>query len=278
MADMSLALGIVVGLILGLTGAGGSIFAVPLLMAALGWSMTQAAPVALLSVACASALGTYIAWRKSYVRYRAALLISAVGVAFSPLGLIAADHLPQNILGLLFSLVLVIVAARMIRQTILAPDESVVLRAAVSGDGSHTDGPICRLTSSGRILWTRPCACVLSAIGAVTGFLSGLLGVGGGFVIVPSLRASSALSMHSAVATSLMVIALTSSGTVLSAIAQGRQIPWLVALPFVVGSLLGMLGGGRLAPRIAGVRLQQMFAVLMLLVAAGLSLRSLGWL
>lgn len=274
---MGLAIGIAVGLILGLTGAGGSILAVPLLMAGLGWSLTQAAPVALLAVAAAAGLGTYIAWRKSYVRYRAALLISAVGVLFSPLGLLAADWLPQHILGLAFSVVLVIVAARMIHQSIRAPEESAVVRATVAGDGSHTDGPICRINDNGRIIWTRPCAFVMSLIGAITGFLSGLLGVGGGFVIVPSLRASSALSMHSAVATSLMVIALTSLGTVVSAMAQGRTMPWAVALPFVIGALLGMVGGGRLAPRIAGPRLQRLFAMLMLTVAAGLAARSFGW-
>lgn len=275
---MSLALGIVVGLILGLTGAGGSILAVPLLMIGLGWSITQAAPVALLAVSSAAALGTYIAWRKSYVRYRAALLISAMGIMVSPLGLLTADRLPRNTLTLVFSATLLIVAIRMIRQTIVAPDESTIVRATVSGDGSHTDGPICQLKENGRILWTRPCTCLMSAIGVATGFLSGLLGVGGGFIVVPSLRASSALSMHSAVATSLMVIALTSAGTVISAIVQGRELPLMIALPFVIGSLLGMIGGGRLAPYIAGARLQRMFALLMIVIAAGLSARSLGML
>lgn len=278
MADMSLAIGIAVGLILGLTGAGGSILAVPLLMAGLGWSITQAAPVALLAVASAAGLGTYIAWRKSYVRYRAALLISAVGLLFSPLGLIVAERLPNKILMAVFSAVLAVVALRMILQSIKSPEEAGIVRASVAGDGSHTEGPICHLQNNGRILWTRPCMCAMSAIGAITGFLSGLLGVGGGFVVVPSLRASSALSMHSAVATSLMVIALTSVGTVIAAVAQGRDMHWAVALPFVLGALLGMIGGGRMAPRIAGPRLQIVFSILMLIVAAGLLSRGLGWL
>ena len=71
---MSVLLGIAVGLILGLTGAGGSVLAVPLLMAGLGWSLPQAVPVALLAVAAAAALGAWLAWRQSYLRYRAALL------------------------------------------------------------------------------------------------------------------------------------------------------------------------------------------------------------
>lgn len=275
---MSLALGIAVGLILGLTGAGGSILAVPLLMAGLGWSITQAAPVALLAVAAAAGLGTYIAWRKSYVRYRAALLMSGVGALFAPFGLMAAERLPTHTLTLAFAALLVVVAIRMIRRSIVAPTEAGIVRATVAGDGSHTAGRICHVQANGRILWTRACVGVMSVIGAVTGFLSGLLGVGGGFVIVPSLRASTALSMHSAVATSLMVIALTSIGTVISSIAQGREMPWLIAIPFVIGALLGMVGGGRLAPRIAGPLLQRLFAGLMLMVAAGLASHGLGWL
>jgi uncharacterized protein len=84
---LSILLGVIIGLVLGLTGAGGSIFAVPLLMAGLGWSITQAATVSLLAVAVAAAAGTALAWRQSYVRYRAALLIASVGVMVAPFGI-----------------------------------------------------------------------------------------------------------------------------------------------------------------------------------------------
>lgn len=275
---MGLLLGIAVGLVLGLTGAGGSVLAVPLLMAALHWPMTQAVPVALLAVAAAAALGSYLAWRKSYVRYRAAALMASVGVVTAQFGLRLADALPQRTLLLAFAVVLALVAARMFLRALRAPEESVVVRAAVAGDGSRARGPLCRLDpETGRIVWTRISAVVIALIGAVTGVLSGLLGVGGGFVIVPALRAATELSMHSAVATSLMAIALTSLGTFAGALLQGRVLPWMVALPFVAGALLGMLGGHALAPRIAGPRLQQGFAVLMLAVALGMAARAGGW-
>jgi uncharacterized membrane protein YfcA len=77
--------------------------------------------------------------------------------------------------------------------------------------------------------------------------------------------------MHSAVATSLMAIALISAGTVTAALLQGRTMPWMVALPFVIGALAGMLAGRKLAPHIAGPRLQQAFAVGMLGVAVALA-------
>jgi uncharacterized membrane protein YfcA len=267
---MGLVLGIVVGLVLGLTGAGGSIIAVPLLMAALGWSLTQAAPVALLAVTSAATLGSYLAWRKSYVRYRAATLMAAVGVVTAQFGLRAADTLSPPLLAGIFALVLAAVALRMLLQARRKPEEASVVRASVAGDGNQAHGPICKLNpSTGRIVWTRVSALVIAAIGAITGFLSGLLGVGGGFVIVPSLRA---------VTTSLMAIALTSLGTVAGALAQGRTLPLMVALPFVAGALFGMLGGHALAPRIAGPRLQQGFAVLMIVVAAGMAAHASGWL
>lgn len=271
---MGAALGIVTGLVLGLTGAGGSVFAVPLLMAGLGWSLPQAAPVALLAVCAASAFGTMVAWDVTYVRYRAAMLMAGIGLLTAPLGLHAAGVLPPSALVLLFAAVLLIVAARMAWHARQHPDEAAVVRATVAGDGPQDGGPLCGLhANTGRLIWTRPCTALLSGIGAATGFLSGLIGVGGGFVIVPSLRAGTPLSMHSAVATSLLAICLTSAATLAVSIAMGHVMPWAIALPFVLGALAGMLGGRRLAPRVAGPALQQGFAAAMVVVAAGMLLR-----
>jgi uncharacterized protein len=260
---MTLLLGVAVGLTLGLTGAGGSIVAVPLLMLALGWSLPQAAPVALLAVAAAAALGTWVAWDKAYVRYRAAMLMGVLGAAVAPLGMRAAHAAPTSLLAGAFAVLMLYVAVRMFRQARRAPGEAAVVRATVAGDALAARGPVCRLDrSTGRLLWTRPCAAVLAGIGAGAGFLAGLLGVGGGFVIVPGLRTATELSMHSAVATSLMTIAITAGGAVALAQLGGVALPWAAALPFVGGALAGMVAERRIAPRVAGPRLQQGFAVL----------------
>jgi uncharacterized membrane protein YfcA len=170
-----------------------------------------------------------------------------------------------------------VVALRMIVQAQRRPQETQVVRATVSGDGSSSAGPICKANlATGRLIWTLPCAVTICTIGAITGFLSGLLGVGGGFVIVPSLRASTTLSVHSAVATSLMAIALTSAGTVAATLAMARPVPWVVAIPFLLGSLAGMLAGRRIAPRIVGPALQQGFAAMMLAAAVLLVFKSFG--
>lgn len=274
---IAVALGVFVGLVLGLTGAGGSILAVPLLMVALGWTLPQAAPVALLAVCAAATFGTVTAWDVTHVRYRAALLMALAAVVTAPLGLAAAQAWPLPLLTGLFTVVIAFVAVRMLVQARRRPDEARVVRAAVAGDELAAQGRWVRLNERGRIVWTAAAVATVATIGAVTGFAAGLLGVGGGFIIVPGLRAASELSMHSAIATSLMAIALISAIAVGGAWLQGANLHWAQALPFVAGALGGMLAGRRFAPRVAGPRLQQGFAGLMLLVAAGMGAGALGF-
>lgn len=272
---MILLLGLIVGAVLGLTGAGGSILAVPLLIVGLGWSLPQAAPVALLAVCAAATVGTIAAWDVACVRYRAALLMALAGWLTAPFGLKAAAALPVTMLTALLAVVLATVALRQLLRGQRALDESEITHAITAGDDSHAHGPSVRLNAQGRIIWNAPTLASVGAVGSGTGFLAGLLGVGGGFVIVPVLRAVSELSMHSAIATSLMTIALTSAGTVAAAVLLGHEILWREALPFVFGALAGMLVGRRLAPRIAGPRLQQGFSLVMLLVALGMGAHAL---
>ena len=270
-------LGLMAGLVLGLTGAGGSVLAVPLLMWGMGWTLPQAAPVALLAVCVSAALGTFTACRQKIVRYRAALVMAATGMITAPLGLKSAALLPVNLLTGIFAVVLLLIAARLWRQTRTQPEETRIVRAALQGVSINNTSPLCELNpDTGRLRWTRPCTVAIISSGAATGFLAGLLGVGGGFVIVPALRQFTNLPFHSAVATSLMAIALTSAGTAAIAVAGGHHLPWLIALPFMAGAIAGMLAGRLLAPKMAGPRLQQGFALLMLLVAAGMGLKAVG--
>jgi len=104
---ISLMLGAVTGFILALTGAGGAIIAIPLLVFGLNLSMTQAAPIALLAVALSAAIAAYLAFSNlKIVRYRAAGLIAVMGMLVAPLGIWVAQFLPDLLLTLLFSVVL----------------------------------------------------------------------------------------------------------------------------------------------------------------------------
>ncbi|CAN7447073.1 sulfite exporter TauE/SafE family protein [Massilia sp. LjRoot122] len=255
--------GLVVGLILALTGAGGGILAVPLLVFGTGMSVAEAGPIGLLAVGMAAALGAVLGLRGGQVRYRAALLIAVTGMLLSPVGLWAARAVDGRWLGLLFAMTLLYVAAKTWRQ------------AAGTTAAQGPDKLVCvRGEQTGRFVWTRPCMRALSLSGALAGFLSGLLGVGGGFVMVPALQRYTDLTMKSAVATSLAVIAIISIAGVATSATQGG-IDWSTAAPFAGGALAGMLGGRSLAARVAGPALQKAFAVVSALAALGMGAKAL---
>lgn len=256
----SAALGAIVGLILALTGAGGAILAVPLLLFVLHLSVAEAAPVALLAVALSAAVGALIGLRAGIVRYRAAALMAVAGTLFSPLGLWLAHRLPNGPLTLLFAVVLAYVAVRMFRQA----------AASEPQPAAHQHLAPCQLDNkTGRFVWTAACTRALALAGVGAGFLSGLLGVGGGFVIVPALKKATNASVQAIVATSLAVITLVSTSAVVSTAIAGRM-NWHIGLPFAAGAMAGMLGGRFVASRLSGHRLQQGFALVAGLIAIGM--------
>ena len=264
---VGLALGAIVGLILALAGAGGGILAVPLLVFGLHLSIAQAAPVGLIAVGASSALGAVLGLRDGLVRYRAAAMIGLVGMALAPLGVWLARRIPNAPLTIAFSLLLAWVALRMFKQS----------RRKQSARGPTAAQWPCVLNpSEGRLKWTLPCAWALAGTGAVSGLLSGLLGVGGGFVIVPSLTHFTNLATRSILATSLAVIALVSVGGVTAAALQG-SVAWDIALPFAFGAVLALLAGRIVAARLAGARLQQAFALTSGVVSLMLLARGMGW-
>lgn len=272
---MAALLGAAVGLVLGLTGAGGGIFAVPALVFGLGWGVPQAGPVALLAVGASAAVGSVHGLRAGLVRYRAAMLMAGIGVAVAPLGTWMAHRLPERWLVGLFAIAMMVVAARMYR----ASRGGAVNTGKAAGDTTLTGdapSPPCRLDpATGRLHWTRRVAGTLGVIGAVSGFASGLLGVGGGFVIVPALRRFTDITVHGVVATSLFVIALISAGTVANAWWNGMH-PGAQGWMFVAGGIVGMLLGRILTPHIEASRLQQIFSALMAAVALGMFAKAFG--
>ncbi|MES2160964.1 MAG: sulfite exporter TauE/SafE family protein [Pseudomonadota bacterium] len=256
---VSLILGAVVGIIMGLTGAGGGILAVPLLVFGLHMTVASAAPIGLLAVGIAAAMGAAHGLRAGVVRYRAALLIALIGIACNPLGLWLALRMPVRYLTMVFAVVLIGVAAKGAREVWLA-DRQV----------RHASAYPCRLDSgSGRLAWNLRCATRLSLMGAGAGMLSGLLGVGGGFVIVPALQHFSNLAMRSIVATSLAVIALISLVSVAGTI-HGGHFDLAQGIPFAAGATAGMLLGGRFAARVKPEYLKLAFSLICVAVACGL--------
>lgn len=165
-------LGAIIGAVLALTGAGGGILAVPLLVFGLGLSMVEAAPIGLLAVGLAAAVGAVLGLREGLVRYRAALFIALIGIAAAPFGLMLAHRLPNTPLALVFAAVLIYACLRIWSKA----------GKALRGEGSEAHRYIepCVLNPlQGRLRWTLPCARALAFTGVMSGLLSGLLGVGG---------------------------------------------------------------------------------------------------
>jgi len=261
----ALSLGAVVGLVLALTGAGG-ILAVPLLVFALHLGMAQSAPVALLAVGLASAVGAVLGLRRGQVRYRAALLIGGAGMLLAPVGVGLAQRLPNGPLMVVFAFVTAASAYAMYRRSRTDSRNTDPTPAVRPPCVCHPD--------TGRFVWTRPCALVLMFTGVGSGLLTGLLGVGGGFVIVPALTRYSDLAAESVVSTSLAVIALVSVSGIASAAAHG-SVPWDVAFPFTCGAMSALVAGRRIGRRLSGPWLQRCFACLSAGVALMLLVRGM---
>ncbi len=255
---IALGLGSIVGFLLSLTGAGGAILSVPLLGFGLHLSVAQAGPIGLLAVCLSSGIGAFLGLRSGILRYRAASFMAIFGLVMAPIGIWLAKLIPNRPMVIGFAMLLVVVSMRML---------VAAYREMLGIATPDKRPPPCMLNQSiGRLIWTVPCARSLAAAGALAGFFSGLLGVGGGFIIVPSLKHSTDLPIKSIVATSLGVLTMVSFGSVLIATVSGTMI-WPLAVPFASGALMGMIVGQHFAKKISGPRLQQFFALFTFFIA-----------
>lgn len=256
-------LGVLIGLVLAFTGAGGGVLAIPLLVFGLQLPVQQAGPVGLFAVGMAAAVGALVGLRQGVVRYRAAALIGIAGMLTAPLGVMLAQVLPSRPLTAAFAVVLAYSAWRMWRQPPLPAIDAPAAPCLVDA-------------TKGRLHWTRRCARALAGTGMLSGVLSGLLGVGGGFVIVPALSRHTDLDLRPIQATSLAVIAWVSVSGITAATWQG-SMRWDVALPFGVGAIAAMLVGQRVAGKLPAARLRQGFAAVSALVAVLMMAKASGW-
>lgn len=250
-------LGVFIGATMGLTGAGGGILAVPVLVAGMHWSMQQAAPVALIAVSAGAAVGAIDGFKHKLVRYKAAILMSICGVPITRLGQNWASVLPQYILLGGFSLLMLVVSWRFYEQSKQknkALDEDFLRLAFI-----HSE--------TGKFVWTPLAAIVLGAIGALTGLMTGLLGVGGGFLIVPLMRRFTHLAIPGIVATSLFVITLVGAGGVMNAVLSGAELPHLETASFITAMICGMLLGRSVSRKLKSEQVQRGFALLLAFVS-----------
>lgn len=245
MALLSVVFGSIVGLALGLTGGGGSLFAVPMLVYGLGMPPHDATGVSLATVGATSLLGFLHRWKLGEVELRAGLVFAAAGMLAAPGGAWLAGRVSESLLLFLFAGLMIVVAARMWQQAARA-----VLAQAAQPSSSPSPSPSSGASDANASrVRSLP---LLLLLGALTGVLSGLFGVGGGIVIVPALVLVAGMPIHRAVGTSLMVIALVSVSSIASLVAQGRSIDPAVTGLFVAGGVAGLFAGQRLSRRLSG--------------------------
>ena len=243
---IALALGAVIGALLGLLGGGGSILAVPALVYILGLGVEKAIPKSLIVIGIASAVGALPKVRARQVQWRLAGIFAAVGIPATFLGAAISKHLPQPTLLVGFALVMVVAGIRMLQ------------------DKGNT-GTACTVGDDG-INWRR-CAPRSIPAGILVGLLTGLFGVGGGFLIIPALVLMLGVEMPIAIGTSLLIIVANSAAGVVSHLG-GDSIDWSITAAFVGTAIVGSLIAGHYGTRLDTTRLQHWFAYFVFAVAA----------
>lgn len=258
--------GLLIGLALGALGGGGSILAVPVLVYLLGQSPAEATTGSLVVVGATSVVGALAAWRADHVRLGRGLAFGLAAVGGSVLGARAATAVPEDVLMALFALLMLAVGALMVRRLRRHREAGAV------GPTPRLDDPILSLRSGFRCDCPRAAQLLVTAtaVGALTGFL----GVGGGFVVVPALLLVFDLPMPDAVGTSLVVIALTSAVALVVRTGSDVAVDWPPVLALTGVAAVGAVLGGRVATRVDASRLQGAFALLVVVVAMFTTVRA----
>jgi uncharacterized membrane protein YfcA len=236
--------GVVIGLLLGLTGGGGSILTVPLLVYVVGLDAKIAIATSLLVVGLASLAALIPHSRTGNVRWKTGIIFGCAGMVGAYSGGRLAVYIADVLLLLLFAGVMIGSGVAMVKKKSLAPLH----------EGNAT-------ADIGRS-WTK-----IIVDGFVVGIVTGLVGAGGGFLVVPALALLGGLPMHAAVGTSLLVIAMKCFAGLAGYIAH---VPVDVRSAAIVSTLaiLGTVLGSRLASSLSGAQLQRGFGVFVLFVAS----------
>lgn len=252
--------GVLIGLTMGALGGGGSILTVPVLVYALGQEPQPATTASLIIVGITSVTAAVGHARAGRVNWRAAGVFGVLGILASFLGSVLNRTVNPQVLLLAFAALMIVAAAAMFARTRRPRDTDV----RASDTATEAENP-------GRHRLVRRVRVVLAAL--VVGFLTGFLGVGGGFLIVPALVLALGFSMPTAVGTSLVVIAMTSIGA-LAERAGHASVPWAVVIPFTLAAMVGSQFGKRVSDAVSPTALTRSFATLLGLVAGYVIVRA----
>ena len=276
----ALAVGALIGLVVGALGAGGGILSVPALIYLLGVAPHEATSASLVIVlfTALAALGGRIG--KNTICYQIALVFAALATVGTWLGSLANQAVSADLLMYAFALLLICVGLVMLRRAYpgllrgaaragssgVFSDDGV---AAADDAGGTSSTPALRAVSAmGEVtsigaapLWR------VALVATITGALTGFFGVGGGFAIVPALTLVLHLPIKRAASTSLLIMAITAVVALVARAQTSLSIDLGVIGAFTVASMLGGIAGAPLTRKVSSQKLTASFAALLLAVA-----------
>ena len=248
---LAIAFGVAIGLSVGTLGGGGSVLAVPVLVYLLDQSVPAATTSSLLVVTAGALAGGFSHARKGRVCWRHAGSFTAAALPGVVVGTLVGETVSEKLLIGAFALIMLAAAAATWKKADSQDDQQ-------ADDGTWERGGACPPLRLPRDLFA----------GAAIGFLTGFLGVGGGFLIVPTLAIALAFTMRTAVGTSLAIITATSLLGLAVHLIAGRSLDLDVTAAMTAGCVLGALAGGALASQLPQRLIGRGFAVLVTAVAA----------
>lgn len=260
-------LGLLIGITLGSVGGGGSILAVPMLVYGAGLSPRKATTASLVIVAITAVFGLPAQWRAHRIRFVAGVVFAVTGIVGSIVGTRVNEGIDPNVLLLAFSGLVVAAAVAMLRRNRTTARSVEIMTGPAGAPGAaDAEAPAPARIDGGTAL-------KVVAAGTVIGFLTGLFGVGGGFVIVPALVLALGYPMPIAAGTSLFVI-LCNSLIALVQRYSGDAMPWAAVIEFSVMAVPGVFIGTWLGRRFPAPTLARAFVILLFVVAAYTAARS----
>ena len=253
-------LAIFIGMAVGMLGGGGSILTTPLLIYVVGFDAKQAIAASLFVVGVTSIFGLISHARAGRVVWRIGLIFGGAGMVGAFIGGQIGSHLPSTLLLAAFAVMMGITAVAMIRG-----------RKQVQGK-AHKGLPLFRILLDG----------------LVVGFVTGLVGAGGGFLVVPALALLAGLAMPRAVATSLLVVAMKSfaglagyifsfGGGSLVSLNPETRINWTVTLIITAAAIVGALIGSRIVGKVHPDKLRMAFGYFVLIMAVFILSQQVGY-
>ena len=276
----ALAVGALIGLVVGALGAGGGILSVPALIYLLGVAPHEATSASLVIVlfTALAALGGRIG--KNTICYQIALVFAALATVGTWLGSLANRAVSADLLMYAFALLLICVGLVMLRRAYpglfrgaaragssgVFSDDGAAAADGASGTGStpalRVVSAMGEVTSIGAVpLWR------VALVATITGALTGFFGVGGGFAIVPALTLVLHLPIKRAASTSLLIMAITAVVALVARAQTSLNVDLGVIGAFTVASMLGAVAGAPLTRKVSSQKLTASFAALLLAVA-----------